>query len=483
MQTLLIIDDEPNVRYSLEKGLGSDSLQVLVAGTAREGIELARTATPDVVILDVRLPDLTGLEALQQIQSFAPRLPVIIITAFATTETAITAMQQGAFEYLLKPVNLSQLRAVVGQALEVSRLRSVPAVFEQDAETDNDDRVDRIVGVSAAMQDVYKNIGRVAGQNVPVLVLGESGTGKELVARAIYQHSQRRERPFLAINCAALTETLLESELFGHERGAFTGAERQRIGKFEQCHGGTLFLDEIGDMSPATQARVLRVLQDGCFERVGGNKTISTDVRVIAATNRDLDAMIADGRFRLDLLYRLNTFTFRLPPLRERSSDIAALVNWFMRVGCRELNRSSPAVAAETLQLMESYTWPGNIRELQSAVRFGLVHAVSDILTPDCLPPAVRGRSMGTGASNPAPGPIGVEALNELKSFVRQLLAAKEPEIYREIVNAVDRVVIAEVLSHVEGNQVRASELLGISRTTLRNKLELQVPDESNRHA
>ena len=276
---------------------------------------------------------------------------------------------------------------------------------------------------------------------------------------------------------------MLESELFGHERGAFTGAERQRIGKFEQCHGGTLFLDEIGDMSPATQARVLRVLQDGCFERVGGNKTISTDVRVIAATNRDLDAMIADGRFRLDLLYRLNTFTFRLPPLRERSSDIAALVNWFMRVGCRELNRSSPAVAAETLQLMESYTWPGNIRELQSAVRFGLVHAVSDILTPDCLPPAVRGRSMGTGASNPAPGPIGVEALNELKSFVRQLLAAKEPEIYREIVNAVDRVVIAEVLSHVEGNQVRASELLGISRTTLRNKLELQVPDESNRHA
>lgn len=478
MQTLLIIDDEPNVRYSLEKGLSSASLEILVAGTAREGIELARTAAPDVVILDVRLPDLTGLEALQQIQSFAPRLPVIIITAFATTETAINAMQQGAFEYLLKPVNLCQLRDVVNQALEVSRLRSVPAVFEQNAETDDDGRVDRIVGISPAMQDVYKNIGRVAGQNVPVLVLGESGTGKELVARAIYQHSPRHDRPFLAINCAALTETLLESELFGHERGAFTGAERQRIGRFEQCHGGTLFLDEIGDMSPATQARVLRVLQDGSFERVGGSKTINTDVRVIAATNRDLDAMIVDGRFRLDLLYRLNTFTFQLPPLRERASDIPALVNWFVRVGCRELNRPCPAVAAETLQLMESYSWPGNIRELQSAVRFALVHAVSDILTPDCLPPAIRSRSNLSGGLHHGPESNGKTPLHDLRGLVRRLLADNRSEIYREVLNSVDRVVVSEVMSHVEGNQVRASELLGMSRTTLRHKLEQQLPGE-----
>lgn len=481
MQTLLIIDDEPNVRYSLDKGLSSDSLEVVVAGTAREGIQLARTAAPDVVILDVRLPDLTGLEALQQIQSFAPRLPVIIITAFATTETAINAMQQGAFEYLLKPVNLCQLRDVVNQALEVSRLRSVPAVFEQNAETDDDGRVDRIVGISPAMQDVYKNIGRVAGQNVPVLVLGESGTGKELVARAIYQHSQRHDRPFLAINCAALTETLLESELFGHERGAFTGADRQRIGKFEQCHGGTLFLDEIGDMSPATQARVLRVLQDGCFERVGGSKTINTDVRVIAATNRDLDAMIVEGRFRLDLLYRLNTFTFQLPPLRERASDIPALVNWFVRVGCRELQRPCPAVAAETIQLMESYNWPGNIRELQSAVRFALVHAVSDILTPDCLPPAVRRRANASGGLRRGHEQNGKVPLHDLRGLVRKLLADNQPEIYREVLSAVDRVVVSEVMSHVEGNQVRASELLGMSRTTLRHKLDQQMTDDSSK--
>lgn len=487
MQTLLIVDDEPNVRYSLEKGLGSASLKVITAGTAREGIELARKEQPDAIILDVRLPDMTGLQAFQQIREFAPKTPTVIITAFASTETAINAMQFGAFEYLLKPVDLTQLRDVVRRALELSRLCSVPAVFDQPSDLDDegteDGSVDRIVGTSPVMQDVYKMIGRVAGQNVPVLILGESGTGKELVARAIYQHSHRAERPFLAINCAALPETLLESELFGHERGAFTGAERRRIGKFEQCHGGTLFLDEIGDMTPATQARVLRVLQDGRFERVGGNETVSTDVRIIAATNRDLDAMIADGRFRMDLLYRLNTFTVRLPALRDRASDIPALVKWFVRVTCRELNCSRPTIAAETLELMQSCRWPGNIRELQSAVRYALVHAVSDILTPDCLPPSVRGLPVVPDAGSTADettgsrNAISVPALDDVKAMVRQLLAEHEPEIYRRVLNDVERVLLSEVLSHAEGNQVQASELLGISRTTLRHKLEHLNPD------
>ena len=400
-------------------------------------------------------------------------------------------MQLGAFEYLLKPVDLTHLRDVVRRALELSRLCSVPAVFDQASDLDNDcpedGSVDPIVGRSPVMQDVYKMIGRVAGQNVPVLILGESGTGKELVARAIYQHSLRSEQPFLAINCAALPETLLESELFGHERGAFTGAERRRIGKFEQCHGGTLFLDEIGDMTPATQARVLRVLQDGRFERVGGNDTVNTDVRIIAATNRDLDAMIVGGRFRMDLLYRLNTFTVRLPALRDRSSDIPALVQWFVRVTCRELACSRPTIAAETLELMESCQWPGNIRELQSAVRYALVHAVSDILTPDCLPPSVRGiqAAAGTlagnavGATTGLQTSISVPALDDVKAMVRRLLAEHEPEIYRRVLNDVERVVLGEVLAHAEGNQVQASELLGISRTTLRHKLEQQNPDEN----
>ncbi|MBI1309755.1 response regulator [bacterium] len=471
MPRLLIIDDEPNVRYSLEKGLGSESLEVITAESGRAGIELARTARPDVAILDVRLPDMSGLDVFQQIQEFDPRLPVIMITAFARSETAIVAMRQGAFEYLLKPVDLPQLRDVVLRAIDLARLRNVPAVFEQSPDVDSGPQVDRIVGTSPAMQDVFKTIGRVAAQNVPVLILGESGTGKELVARAIYQHSHRSERPFLAINCAALPETLLESELFGHERGAFTGADRQRIGKFEQCHGGTLFLDEIGDMTPATQARVLRVLQDGRFERVGGNETVSTDVRIIAATNRDLDIMIAEGRFRSDLLYRLNTFTIRLPSLRDRIGDLPALVDWSVRVAARELNRAVPAVAPDALRQMAAHSWPGNIRELQSAVRYALVHAVGDVLTADCLPPEIRDATVTLPSSHDN-GSEATERLDDVADLVRRLLAGHHPEIYRRVQQEIDRVVFSEVLAHVEGNQVQASELLGISRTTLRSRIE-----------
>src|SRR6266542_1488734 len=264
MPTLLVVDDEPNVLYSLEKALGSESLRVRTARTAREGIEAVQEQPPDAVILDVRLPDLSGLEAFEQMRGIDSRLPVIVITAHAATETAIEAMKRGAFEYLLKPVDLQQLRDVVVKALELSRLRHVPAVFEESPLADT--AADRIVGLSAAMQEVYKAVGRVAGQNTTVLVTGESGTGKELVARAIYHHSDRSQAPFLAVSCAAIPEALLESELFGHERGAFAGADRQRIGKLEQAHGGTLFLDEIGDTAPTTQAKLLRLLQEHRFE-------------------------------------------------------------------------------------------------------------------------------------------------------------------------------------------------------------------------
>jgi len=463
MHRLLIVDDEPNVRYSLERSLRSEVLDVSTASTAKHGLELVRDQRPDVVIMDVRLPDLSGLDAFDRIREIDSRLPVIVITAYASTETAIEAMKRGAFEYLLKPVDLHQLRDLVTRAIELSHARHVPAVFGQTEPTDA--MVDRIVGRSAAMQDVYKAIGRVSPQDMTVLILGESGIGKELVARAIYHHSRRSEGPFLAINCAAIPEALLESELFGHERGAFTGAERQRVGKFEQTHGGTIFLDEIGDMTGATQAKVLRVLQEQRFERLGGNDTIQSDVRLIAATNQDLEELVAAGKFRKDLFYRLKVFTIRLPPLRERPDDIPELVEHSLQLYRRELDKPVHAVAPEALRLLETYPWPGNVRELQSVIKYALVHAQSDVLTPDCLPENLRNWVVPI-----APHPSEMEKL-ELGQLVRNLVRSGESDIYPKICMEMDRIVLGEVLRHVSGNQVRASEILGISRTTLRAKL------------
>jgi two-component system nitrogen regulation response regulator GlnG len=465
MPSLLVVDDEPNVLYSLEKALGGDGLKVFTAATGRQAIELVRQRPPDVVLLDLRLADLNGLDVLDHIRRLDPHLPVVLITAYSTTETAIEAMKRGAFDYLLKPVDFHQLRAVVGRAVEVNRLARVPAVF---AEGDEDEgEVDRIVGRCAAMQEVYKAIGRVAPQDVTVLVLGESGTGKELVARALYQHSKRAGGPFLAINCAAIPEALLESELFGHEEGAFTGASRRRIGKFEQADGGTVFLDEIGDMTPATQAKVLRLLQQQRFERLGGNDTVQVEVRIIAATNHDLAADAAAGRFRADLLYRLNGFTIRLPPLRERPGDVPLLVGHFIRLLNRDLDRQVRSVSAEGLQLLEGYSWPGNVRELQGAIRSALVHAAGDVLTPECLPPNVReGRPCGRTAA-PADG----AEPEDLAGLVARLLRTGETDVYRKASLAADRLILEAVLRHVQGSQVRASNLLGISRTTLRAKL------------
>ncbi|HEY2911008.1 MAG TPA: sigma-54 dependent transcriptional regulator, partial [Gemmataceae bacterium] len=304
MATLLLVDDEPNVLYSLELSLAAEAIDIVTAQTGKDALRRLRRGAIDAVILDVRLPDMSGLDVFDRIRADDPRLPVIIMTAHGTTETAIEAMKRGAFDYLLKPVDLHQLQDIVGRALELRRMQS-PAIFDPlEGEPASPAETDRIVGQSPSMQEVYKAIGRVAAQEVNVLITGESGTGKELVARAIYQHSKRADKPFLAINCAAIPEGLLESELFGHEKGAFTGADRKRIGKFEQANGGTIFLDEIGDMPPATQAKMLRVLQEQAFERVGGNETIRTDVRLIAATHRDLKAWSEEGKFRPDLYYR-----------------------------------------------------------------------------------------------------------------------------------------------------------------------------------
>ncbi|QDU37848.1 Nitrogen regulation protein NR(I) [Maioricimonas rarisocia] len=467
MPKLLIVDDEQNVLYSLVRGLRSPDLEIVTAETAQEGLRLVEAERPDAVLLDVKLPDRSGLDVFVDMHRIEKRLPVIIMTAHTTTETAIESMKRGAFDYLLKPFDLAELKRVVSKALEVSRLSRVPAVFDQEAAAADDTAVDRIVGTSPVMQSVYKEIGRVAPQDVNVLILGESGTGKELVARAIYQHSQRADSSFMAINCAAIPETLLESELFGHEQGAFTGADRRRIGKFEQADGGTIFLDEIGDMASATQAKVLRVLQDGKFQRVGGNETVSSDVRILAATNRDLEQAIAQREFRQDLFYRLNTFTIRLPPLRDRLEDLPLLVAHFVNLVCRDLDRDVPAVSPETMDALRSHDWPGNVRELQSAIRYGVVHATGDIITPDSLPEEVTGATYAV--RSPAPSD---EDWRGLRERIRGLLAEERPDLNHVVHQDVDRVLIEEVLAHVDGHQTRAAELLGISRTTLRNRMQ-----------
>jgi two-component system nitrogen regulation response regulator GlnG len=318
------------------------------------------------------------------------------------------------------------------------------------------------------MQQVYKDIGRVAPQDVNVLVLGESGTGKELVARAIYQHSTRTKKPFLAINCAAIPEPLLESELFGHEKGAFTGADRRRIGKFEQAHHGTIFLDEIGDMTMATQAKILRLLQDGRFERVGGNETIETDVRVIAATNHNLQETISEGHFREDLYYRLSVFTLHLPPLRDRMDDLPLLVEYFVKRFGTQLNKHVASVPPEAMKLLARYAWPGNVRELQSAIKYAIVQMTSDVLLPICLPGGIRGAARENPPASGYPSALQMD----IAEMVNHLAGSGHENIYREIHNVIDLPMFEEIMRRVDGNQVLASRLLGISRTTLRNKLE-----------
>ena len=462
MPKLLVIDDEPNVLYSIEKALHSDELEVVGALTGWKGLELVEQQRPDAVILDVRLSDMSGLDVFDRIRRIAPRLPVIIITAYASTETAIEAMKRGAFEYLLKPVDLHQLREVVGRALELSRFRHVPAVFENEEASEG---ADLIVGQSSAMQEVYKAIGRFAPRDETVLITGESGTGKELVARALFHHSARAGAPFLALNCAAIPETLLESELFGHERGAFTGAERRRIGKFEQAHQGTLFLDEIGDMSAATQAKILRILQEHSFERVGGNETIRNDVRLLAATNKNLEAEVAAGRFRQDLFYRLNVFAIRLPPLRERREDIPYLVEHFSRQFGRTFTGTAHSVTADVQACLQAYDWPGNVRQLQNVLKYALIQAAGGVITLDCLPEDLRPSAPAVSGATPEARQLDIGA------FTTNLLRAGEPDIYRRVCTEMDRVLLETVMRHAKGNQVQASELLGISRTTLRAKL------------
>jgi DNA-binding NtrC family response regulator len=472
MPTLLVVDDEPSILAAFRRAFRDNALEVRTAESAAEGLALARECHPDVVILDIQLPDMSGLEALRKLHELDARSPVIFITGKSTTDTAIEAMKLGAFEYLLKPLELAQLRKVIEQALSISRMMHVPAVV---AETEAvDERADAIVGRCAAMQKVYKDIGRVAGQEVTVLIGGESGTGKELVARAIYQHSRRAAGPFLAINCAAIPEQLLESELFGHEKGAFTGADRRRIGKFEQCTGGTVFLDEVADMSSLTQSKILRLVQEQRFERLGGNETIQTDVRVLAATNQDLEPLVASGRFRQDLYYRLSVSTIQLPPLREREEDLTLLVQHYLHRFTREMRKDVQTIAPEALDLLRQYTWPGNVRELQSALKQALLQAVGTILLPDFLPGFLRQRNHAPESVLPAakrrPGEDS-DGFAVLAALVEERLQTGTDSLYEELLRRMERILLTRVLQHTDGNQLQAAKILGITRGSLRTKI------------
>lgn len=386
MANLLLIDDDPNqLPDQMRQVFPAPTHRVEIASTGSKGLERARDGRPDVILLDLRLPDQSGLDVLKQVREIDARIPVVLVTVARSADSTIEAMRQGAYDYLLKPLDRQKLDRVIGEALKVARLRREPAVIARTLPND-DQPGEAIVGSCPAMQEVYKAIGRVADRTFPVLITGESGTGKELVARAIYQHGSRAKAPFLALNCAAIPETLLESELFGHEKGAFTGAELRRIGKFEQCNGGALFLDEVGDMPLPAQAKVLRVLQEQAFERVGGTETVRTDVRLIAATHRDLKAWSDEGKFRPDLYYRLRVFSIHLPPLRERGEDLPLLVQFHLRRSSRELGREVREVAPEALARLRGYSWPGNVRELQSVLKQALLRAHGPVLLPEFLP-------------------------------------------------------------------------------------------------
>jgi DNA-binding NtrC family response regulator len=473
-QLLLIDDDLALPPEQVRRAFPAPAHTVTVASTGAAGLEHVRTRPPDVILLDLRLPDQSGLDVYRQIREIDRRIPVVFVTMARTADAAIEAMKQGAYDYLFKPLDPHQLKRVVGEALEVARRMRQPAVV---AETAPDPDVDgAIVGSCLAMGEVYKAIGRVAAQDVPVLVTGESGTGKELVARAVYQHGPRAKAPFLALNCAAIPANLLESELFGHEKGAFTGADRCRIGKFEQCHGGTIFLDEVGDMPLALQAKILRVLHEQAFERVGGNETIRTDVRVIAATHRDLKAWSAEGRFRPDLYYRLGVFAIHLPPLRERGDDLPLLVQHFLRRFSRELGREVREVAPQALERLRSYSWPGNVRELQSVLKQALLHARGTTLLPTFLP-TLPGEPSGSPSPLPL-SPAGERGRGEgaagdphLEAFISLRLASGEGELYAETHRQVDRLLLTRVLEEMGGNQLQAARRLGISRDTLRRRL------------
>jgi len=460
---ILIADDEDSLRWVLEKGLRGVGYDVTSVKDGEEAVRVFEAQPFDLVFLDVRMPGLDGLTALERIRDLRPDVYVIVMTAHGSMDTAIKAMQRGAYDYLNKPFDLDEVLLLSERALAASRLTQEVARLRTGLAEVRE--FSALIGRHPRMQDVYKTIGRIAGTDVTVLLRGESGTGKELVARAIHHYSRRSGRPFVAVSCAAIPGTLLESEMFGHERGAFTDAKERRLGKFELAHGGTLYLDEIGDMPVDLQTKLLRALQERTIERVGGHESIAIDVRVLAATNRDLEALMKEGRFREDLYYRLNVVTVNLPPLRERRRDIPLLVEHFLAKHVEELGERG--VAPEALDRLVGYEWSGNVRELENVVQRAMVMATAGVILPEHLPigPVSAAASVAVDAT--------LEEIIERKLMecVRGLRERSSANLYDLVVGLVEKPLLRAVLRETSGNQVRAAQILGINRNTLRKKL------------
>ncbi|MBW1773586.1 MAG: sigma-54-dependent Fis family transcriptional regulator [Deltaproteobacteria bacterium] len=464
MSTILIIDDDDQLRKSFEKLLTEEGYGVENAPSGESGLKVVQSKAPDLVILDVRLPGMSGLETFQAIQGIDPKIPVIIMTAYGTTETAIEAIKMGAFDYILKPFDIPEMLTVITEALHAGRFMRIPVEMNGSPDKVSSEA---IIGKSKPMQDVYKAIGRVAATDATVLIRGESGTGKELVARALYQHSRRATKPFLVINCVAIPETLLESELFGYEKGAFTGAAHRRVGKIEQANRGTIFLDEIGDMPFSIQAKILRLLQEKSIERLGGREPIPVDVRIIAATNRDLEKSLDEGRFREDLYYRLKVVTLWLPPLRERAEDIPLLIDYFLSRYIFEIGMDNPGVAKEARDTLGAYHWPGNVRELANTIQKALIFSRGAPISQKGITQAISGRDPG----RPSDG--GGAADQPIRQWVRDALSEEDAaNLFERQMDKFASILIREALNITGGNRSKAAKLLGLSRPTLHSRIE-----------
>lgn len=463
MSTILIIDDDDQLRISFERLLTEEGYEARTAPSGEMGLRVFGEGSLDLVILDMRLPGMNGLEVFKAIHAQEPKLPVIIMTAYGTTDTAIEATKLGAFDYILKPFDIPEMLKVIRQALDAGRFMRSPVAMNAVPEATSKEA---IIGRSRAMQEVYKAIGRVSPTDATVLIRGESGTGKELAARAVYQHSLRADRPFLVINCVAIPENLLESELFGYEKGAFTGAAHRRVGKIEQAGNGTVFLDEIGDMSPGIQAKILRLLQEKSIERLGGRETIPVNVRIIAATNRDLEAALEQGRFRGDLYYRLKVVTVHLPALRDRAEDIPSLVDYFLARFSREIGMDNPGISKEALTILKGYAWPGNIRELGNTIQKALIFNRGAPVSPEDISQVFESRDTNKGGEPEQNG-------EPIRQWVRRMLALqKNNPLFDSIMDTFTAIVLEEALNLTGGNRSRAARLLGLSRPTLHSKIE-----------
>jgi DNA-binding NtrC family response regulator len=453
MHTILLVDDERNVHYSFQRALG-EAFRIVSAFSGEEALQKLHHDKPHLVLLDVKLPGADGLETLQQIKRLDRDVPVILLTAYGTTETAITAMKLGAYDYLLKPVDIAGLRGMMTKALHLRTLTEHIAPVRPPESTQDTP----LLGRSVAMQDLYKMIGRVAPTDMTVLISGESGTGKELVARAIHQHSLRAEGPWVALNCAAIPESLLESELFGHEKGAFTGAAERKPGSFEEASGGSLFLDEVGELPLSVQAKLLRSLQEKEIRRLGGRESRPIDVRIIAATNRDLEGAITGGAFREDLYYRLNVIHVHLPPLRARQEDIPLLAQHFLTRYSRELERPVGGFTPDTLEALSAHSWPGNVRELENTIKQALMTCRGYLITVEDLRlverPTARVRE--------------IPATEPLDHGLEVTLLSHSGQAYRH----VEERLIRKALELTKHNQVQAAHLLGITRNVLRHRMK-----------